>query len=171
VLALLARRAPADGVALVGIDGGGGAGKSTLARAVAAAGGAIRVVHLDDFFLTTVGGPESVDVERLRREALDPLLRGEPARFRRFEWWGEHLPDEHVVEPGRVVVVEGVFTLQQALRPLFHVTAWVETDEALRLERGLERDGENARELWEEWQEAERRHAHEVGGVDLVVLG
>jgi uridine kinase len=131
----------------------------------------VRVVHLDDFFLSTVGGPESVDVERLRREALDPLAQGEPARFRRFEWWGEHLAEEQVVEAGRVVVLEGVFALQASLRPLFDVTAWVETDEARRLARGLERDGENARELWEQWQEAEAAHAVEVAEVDLVVLG
>jgi uridine kinase len=76
-----------------------------------------------------------------------------------------------VVEAGRVVVLEGVFALQASLRPLFDVTAWVETDEARRLARGLERDGENARELWEQWQEAEAAHAVEVAEVDLVVLG
>jgi uridine kinase len=158
-------------VAFVGIDGGGGAGKSTLAAALAEARDDVRVLHLDDFFLSTVGGPESVDVARLRREALQPLATGRPARFRRFEWWGEHLAEEHVVEPGRVVVVEGVFALQRDLRELYAVTAWVEADEALRLARGLERDGEHARALWEQWQAAEAAHALEVAAVDLVVLG
>jgi uridine kinase len=158
-------------VAFVGIDGGGGAGKSTLAAALAEARDDVRVLHLDDFFLSTVGGPESVDVARLRREALQPLATGRPARFRRFEWWGVHLAEEHVVEPGRVVVVEGVFALQRDLRELYAVTAWVEADEALRLARGLERDGEHARALWEQWQAAEAAHALEVAAVDLVVLG
>ena len=158
-------------MAFVGIDGGGGTGKSTLATALAEARDDVRVLHLDDFFLSTVGGPASVDVARLRREALEPLATGRPARFRRFEWWGEHLAEEHAVEPGRVVVVEGVFALQPDLRGLYDVTAWVETDEALRLARGLERDGENARALWEQWQAAEAAHEREVTAVDLVVLG
>jgi len=158
-------------VAFVGIDGGGGAGKSTLAGALAEARGDVRVLHLDDVFLSTVGGPESVDVARLRREALEPLATGRPARFRRFEWWGEQLAEEHVVEPGRVVVVEGVFALQPDLRGIYDVTAWVETDEALRLARGLDRDGKHARALWEQWQAAEATHARAVAAVDLVVLG
>jgi uridine kinase len=158
-------------VTFVGIDGGGGAGKSTLAGALAEARRDVRVLHLDDFFLSTVGGPESVDVARLRHDALEPLAAGRQARFRRFEWWGEQLAEEHVVEPGRIVVVEGVFALQPDLRGLYAVTAWVETDETLRLARGLERDGENARALWEQWQAAEAAHAREVDAVDLVVLG
>ena len=158
-------------MAFVGIDGGGGAGKSTLAGALAEARGDVRVLHLDDFFLSTVGGPESVDVARFRREALEPLAAGRPARFRRFEWWGQHLAEEHVVAPGRVVVVEGVFALQPDIRGIYDVTAWVETDVALRLERGLERDGEDARALWEQWQAAEAAHAREVAAVDVVALG
>lgn len=170
LLALLEQRLR-EPVAFVGIDGGGGGGKTTLALALAEARDDVRVLHLDDFFLSTVGGPESVDLARLRREALDPLASGATAQFRRFEWWGERLAEAHVVEPGRVVVVEGVFALQPALRPLYDVTVWVETDEELRLARGLERDGANARELWEQWQAAEAEHAMEVAEVDLVVLG
>ena len=75
------------------------------------------------------------------------------------------------MEPGRVVVVEGVFALQPALRTLYDIAVWVETAEELRLARGLERDGENARELWEQWQAAEAAHAAEVADVDLVVVG
>ena len=158
-------------MAFVGIDGGGGAGKSTLAHALAAARPDVRVLHLDDFFVSTIGDPASVDLGRLRREALDPLARGEPARFRRFEWWGEQLAEELVLEPGRVVVVEGVFALQPALRDRYDVTVWVETHESLRLARGLERDGEDARSMWEEWQVAEATYARAVAAVDLVVLG
>jgi uridine kinase len=171
VLALLDERPWKAPVAFVAIDGGGGAGKSTLADEIAAARDGVGILHLDDFFLSVVGGPDSVDVERLRREAVDPLARGEPARFRRFEWWGEQLAQEHTVDPGPIVVVEGVFALQPALRSLYDVTVWVETDAAVRLARGLDRDGEDARALWEQWQLAEAEHAAEVAEVDVVALG
>ena len=50
-------------------------------------------------------------------------------------------------------------------------TRTLPADEALRLARGLERDGENARALWEQWQAAEAAHTRTVGAVDLVFLG
>ena len=80
LLALIEERLR-EPVAFVGIDGGGGAGKTTLAVTLAEARGDVRVLHLDDFFLSTVGGPESVDVARLRREALEPLASGRRRSF------------------------------------------------------------------------------------------
>jgi uridine kinase len=161
-------------VAFVGIDGGGGAGKSTLARALAAQRGDVAIVHLDDFFQSVEAFADSIDLERLERDALDPLRRGEPARFRRFDWHSLGLEEWREVAPARIVVLEAVFALQPALRPLYDVTAWVETDVGLRLERGLERDGAEAEAMWREWQANEERHRAEVRPeetVDLIVLG
>ena len=73
----------AQAVRLVAVDGRGGAGKSTLARALAAACGGAPVVRVDDFLYWR-------DIEgwwpRLEREALRPLLSGLPARFRARDW-------------------------------------------------------------------------------------
>jgi uridine kinase len=174
LLALLDERPLGEPVAFVAVDGGGGAGKSTLAQAVADARADARVLHLDDFFVSIAAFADSIDLERLEREALTPLREGRPARFRRFDWWSLGLEEWREIEPGRVVVVEGVFALQPALRPLYDVTAWVETDARLRLRRGLERDGADAEAMWREWQENEERHKAEVRPeetVDLLVLG
>ena len=64
---------------LVGIDGRGGAGKSTLARQVAAAIDAATVVQFDDFYLPSgerglneeIGG--DFDWRRVREQVLEPL--------------------------------------------------------------------------------------------------
>jgi uridine kinase len=174
LLALLDERPLTEPVAFVGVDGGGGAGKSTLARAAADLREDVRVLPLDDFFVSVQAFADSIDLERLEREALAPLRSGRPARFRRFDWWSLGLEEWREVEPGRVVIVEGVFALQPALRPLYDVTAWVETDAELRLARGLERDGADAEAMWREWQANEDRHRAEVEPeetVDLLVLG
>jgi uridine kinase len=174
LLALLEERPLREPVAFVGLDGGGGAGKSTLARAVAARRGDVRVLRLDDFFQSVEAFADSIDLERLEREALAPLREGRPARFRRFDWHSLGLEEWREVAPGRIVIVEGVFALQPALRPLYDVTAWLETDTAIRLRRGLERDGAEAEPMWRDWQANEDRHRAEVepeSTVDLIVLG
>jgi uridine kinase len=135
---------------LVGIDGAGGAGKSTLAATLSE-----KIVVTDDF----VTGPwQWYDFDRLRRDVIDPLLRGEPAHYQRMDWTDGQLKDWHVVEPGGVVVIEGVGALEQRLRDAYDHCIWVETPREICFERGLARDGEAALPLWEAWSEKEQRY-------------
>lgn len=96
---------------------------------------------------------------RLRREALEPLLAGRAARFRARDW--EHDPrgrglDDHVViEPAESVVVEGVTSWRRDVADRVDLAFWVEASHVTRLRRGLERDGENMRGLWEHWMALE----------------
>jgi uridine kinase len=109
-------QAAQPGVLVVAIDGHGGAGKSTIAAAVAEATGAA-LVHTDDFFqqppilapkapstpavrpggstaLTTAARQSPAqpalaqyyDWRRIRAQALDPLKAGHRATFRQFDW-------------------------------------------------------------------------------------
>jgi uridine kinase len=151
---------------LVGIDGAGGAGKSTLAATLSK-----KIVSTDDF----VTAPwEWYDVERLRRDVLEPLLGGEPARYQRMDWNAAELKDWCVVEPGGVVVVEGVAALDVRLRDAYDHRIWVETPREICFQRGLERDGEAARPLWEAWAEKEREYWDDQrprGAADEIVDG
>jgi uridine kinase len=135
---------------LVGVDGAGGAGKSTVAATFSE-----KVVATDDFIAEPWGW---YDFERLRREVLEPLLRGEPARYQRMDWDDGVLKEWQVVEPGGVVVVEGVAALDRRLRDAYDYRVWVETPREICFERGLERDGEGALPLWEAWSEKEQRY-------------
>jgi uridine kinase len=137
---------------LVGIDGCGGAGKTTLARTL----GASAIVSLDDFYVGSGFVPEALDWRRLRREVLEPLRAGRTGRYRRFDWEAGRLAEWHSVQPAGVVVVEGVTVLRRELRDHFDHRIWVDAPRALRLARGLARDGEAARGRWErEWMPAE----------------
>lgn len=62
---------------LVGIGGRGGSGKTTLATAIPGA----QVVATDEFW-----NGEEFELTRLAREVLEPLLRGDEARYRAFDW-------------------------------------------------------------------------------------
>jgi uridine kinase len=178
------------GTVLVGIDGLGGSGKSCLAAALAAemlrtGAAAVSVVHGDDFYLPSAERPAGdadakpiggdVDWRRLRAEVLEPLRAGRGARYRAYDWNRDALGAWHAVRPGGVALVEGVYALRPELRALYDVRIWVECPRAIRLARGLARDGEAARARWEEdWMPAEDRYVaacRPAASVDHVVSG
>jgi len=151
LVAEIRARPPAAGsTRIVAIDGPGGAGKSTLARTLASELGA-QVVQTDDF----ASWDEPVDWwPRLLAEVLEPLARGDGARYEPTRWGGPPKPPVEV-HPGGDVVLEGVTASRAAFRPYLAYAVWVDTPRALRLQRGLERDGADARPLWERWMAAE----------------
>jgi hypothetical protein len=142
-------------VRLVAVDGRAGAGKSTLARALAWICG-VPVIRVDDFlYWRDISGWWP----RLEREALRPLLAGSPARFRVRDWIG----DEHgqgldgwaEVAPADIVLVEGVTSSRRAIADDLAMSFWVDAPAEERLRRGIARDGEEKRPLWIEWMALE----------------
>ena len=79
------------------------------------------------------------------------------------------------VSPHGVVIVEGVYSSRRELASLYDLRIWVECPRELRLSRGLARDGETARKLWEEdWMPSEDRYLEEhrpLERADAVVSG
>lgn len=63
------------------------------------------------------------------------------------------------VPVGHFVIVEGCYSLRKELAPLLDFRIWVESPKSLRLDRGIDRDGETNRHLWEDlWMPAEDRY-------------
>lgn len=159
---------------VVGIDGCGGAGKSWLATevrvALASRGREISDVHMDDFYLPSAlrSGTAAFDVvgsafdwPRLRDEVLAPLRAGRVARYQRYDWPRDALAEWHDVPRG-IVIVEGVYSTRVELAQFYDLTVWVECPRAVRLARGIQRDGEASRHKWEnEWMPAEDRYVKE----------
>jgi uridine kinase len=168
--AVEASRAP-DGVRtrIVAIDGPGGAGKSSLARWLADRLHAV-IVQTDQF----ASWDDPVDWwPSLLERVLEPLAAGVRARYQPTSWGGEERA-QAVIEPGGTVLLEGVTASQQAFRPFLAFSIWVEADRAVRLRRGLERDGDDARAQWERWMEAEDRYVESerpAERVDLTLRG
>jgi uridine kinase len=168
---------------LVGIDGCGGAGKSTLARALAATVPAATVVEFDDFYRPSderrarrdgeVGG--DFDWRRVRDQILVPLADDRSARYQRYDWGEDRLAEWHQIQPGGVVIVEGNYSTRSELRDFYDFTIWVDAPRELRLERGLARGGENTRRRWlEDWMPEEERYLAAESPqtrVDMVIDG
>jgi Phosphoribulokinase / Uridine kinase family len=142
-------------VRLVAVDGAGGAGKSTFAARLAKALGGAPVIHTDDF---STGEPGVEWWPRFDGEVVVPLSEGRPARYRRYDWPTRRLAEWHTVEPAPVVILEGVSSARAAVRDVLAFAIWVDAPEDIRLARGLERDGEEARPLWRRWMAQEDTH-------------
>ncbi len=156
----------------IGIDGPGGAGKSTLAEVLAGGLPDAEVVHVDDLSAPAF---DEWDVERGRRQVIEPLLRGEPARYQRWDWDRDEGAEWIDVPANSIVIVEGVSATRDELGAPWLLRLWVETPRELRLRRALDRDGEAMMPVWlERWIPSEERYfaaQDPRGRADLVVSG
>jgi uridine kinase len=154
---------------IVAIDGAGGSGKSSLARTLADVLGA-RIVQTDDF----ASWEDPVDWwPELLDKVLVPLASGETAVYAPTRWGGPEKNDV-VLEPGGLVLVEGVTASRLAFRPYLAFSIWVDTPRELRLRRGLDRDGSEASADWKRWMAEEDAYVERerpAGHASLVLPG
>jgi uridine kinase len=157
---------------LIAVDGRAGSGKTTLADDIAGAVAKAVVVHIDDFAGPLV--PEW-DWPRFRVQVLDPLLAGRPARYQRWEWNRDEPAEWHDIPAGGVLVVEGVSCTRAELAAPWDLQIWVDASREVRLQRAVERDGEQMLPHWlDVWMPSEEAYiARErpQERVDLLVSG
>jgi uridine kinase len=155
-LAERVRAAPArlGGHRLVCVDGPAGSGKTTFAgRLAAALGPGTVVLHMDDLY---AGWTLTGAADRLAAGVLRPLAAGCPGSFHRYDWTAARFsPVPTPVPPTPVVVLEGCGSSPRAFDPWTTLRIWVEAPAAVRLARGLARDGAVLEPEWRAWQRAE----------------
>ncbi len=140
---------------LVGIAGGTGSGKTTLARGLAAryARGAAVLIDQDSYYhdrshlsleeraRLNYDEPAAVDFARLARD-LESLSRGEAVSKPRYSFV-EHARTGQFdrVEPAPLVIVEGLLAYwDERVRRQMGLTIFLDAAEAVRFMRRLERD-------------------------------
>ncbi|WP_232701801.1 uridine kinase [Halobacterium wangiae] len=139
---------------VVGIAGGTGAGKTTVAHEVTEnVGEAVTLIPLDNYYadLGHMDFEERAEVNydhpsafewELLRDHLDSLLSGQPVEMPQYNF-EEHLrEDERVtVEPTDVIVLEGILALyDERVNEMLDLHIYVETDADVRILRRIERD-------------------------------
>jgi uridine kinase len=167
------RLAGRTGTRWIGVDGFGAAGKSTLARRIAAALPAAHVIEVDDFARAGVRG---WDRELFGAQVLAPLLAGRPARYQRWDLVADVGMDWVTVPSGVPVVIEGVSATDNRLPVPWDVTMWLDTPIDVRRQRICARDRDPALlERWRsDWLPSEQAYAAAQQPwlrVDLIVDG
>jgi uridine kinase len=137
---------------LVGIGGRGGAGKTTFAERLAREMDAA-VVQIDHFIMPLDVTPmrsnanyvSHFDWLRLELEVLAPLAENRTARYQPFDWDTQRMEASQTVDPGGVVLVEGVGALRL---DVLDYRIWIECPRAICLQRVVLRDGDASEPEW-----------------------
>lgn len=147
---------PAPGGRLLRIDGPSGAGKTTLADRVAAHRDRdTTIVHMDDLY----DGWSGLDaVVGQLGAVLEPLGRGEPGRYRRYDWGRAEYAETVTVDPSALLILEGVGSGDAAFDRFGGVLVWIDMPAEQGLQRALDRDGAAMRGQLLAWQRAESDH-------------
>lgn len=170
---------------LIGIDGCGGSGKTTLANKLKTECSNATVVHMDDFYLPSSqlikAPPEKkpigadFDWKRLLKQVLEPIRQNKEGCYQRYDWDIDDLAEWHTVPVGGMVIIEGIYSIRKELANKYDYKIWVDCPRDIRLSRGLKRDGEEARDIWENnWMVSEDIYVKEHKPyeiADLVVNG
>jgi len=140
---------------IIGIAGGSGSGKTTIAQAMAEEIGAEHCAHIlhDSYYRdlshleetarheVNYDHPDSLETELLV-EHLHALMHGAAVEVPRYDFahHNRRAETDHI-EPKPVVLIEGVLALAEpALREVMDLKIFVDTHSDLRFMRRLERD-------------------------------
>ena len=140
---------------LIGIAGGSGSGKTTVAREIIKAVGEGRVTYIqhDSYYKDRSNIPleerEKINYDHpdaletsLLIEHLNRLLKGESVEIPIYDFITHtRKPVGNVVYPRDVIIVEGILIfVEKGLRELFDIKLYVDTDPDIRFIRRLKRD-------------------------------
>ena len=140
---------------IVGIAGGTGSGKTTIARSLndALARHEVALIEQDCYYRdlshlsyderteVNFDHPDALELELLATH-LDALVRGEPIDKPRYDF-AKHvrMAETDRVDPTPIIIVEGILVLVDAkLRQRFDLKVFVDTDADIRLMRRIRRD-------------------------------
>ncbi len=140
---------------VIGIAGGSGSGKTTVAQTILQRVGSDRIAFLQhDSYYKDLRGlppaqrnefnfdhPNSLETELLIRH-IGTLRSGKPVEVPIYDFSTDsRTAQSFTVQPRNVILVEGILIFTEAaLRKLFDIKIFVDTDADLRFIRRLERD-------------------------------
>lgn len=149
----------------VAIDGPCTSGKTTLATVLQRRFGG-NVLHMDDFFLrpeqrtperfAEPGG--NVDRERFEDEVLAPLAAGNIVQYRPWDCHTGDFAASHSVEPARLTIVEGSYSMHPALRGYYDLMICLTIDSGEQLRRLEARNPRMLQRFIDEWIPLENRY-------------
>ena len=150
---LIAANVQADAL-VIGIAGGTGSGKTTMAHKIQGAISEHSVLVSQDFYYKDLSHlsheersninfdhPDSIDFDLMRAQ-IEQLKNGEAISCPQYDFITHtRKAEKSNIEPARVVIVEGILIFAvPELRDLFDWKIFIDTDDDVRLLRRMERD-------------------------------
>ena len=141
---------------VIGITGGSGSGKTTIAQKIVAQmqeNEHVLIMTQDSYYKDNTGipmakrmkinydHPDAFDVPLLEKQLLD-LLAYKPIEMPVYDF-KEHTRSQKTIhkEPADIIILEGILVLaNKEIRDLMDIKVYVDTDDDIRFIRRLERD-------------------------------
>ena len=79
---------------IIGIDGFGGSGKTSLAKLLKQHFEKVTIVEMDDFYLPSL---KRADYQRVKEQVLAPLVNDIPASYQRYDWKTDKMAEWHTI--------------------------------------------------------------------------
>lgn len=142
---------------LIGIEGFGGSGKSTVANKLADLLGNTFVINIDDFIIKeniteNDWDKQAFDRDRLEKQVLKPASEGQPISYQRLLWDTNSFSDPVNVPTTDYLVIEGISSYHPSISKYYDYKIWVDTPIDVAKARGKARDAGNENEKhWDLW--------------------
>lgn len=151
------RDAKPHGPVVIGIEGFGGAGKSTFAMRLSDALKDAYVVSIDDFivkerFVEPSWNTGMFDRQRLEQQVLRPATSNQTVSYQRLIWHQNVLSAPEPIPPVRYLIVEGITAYHPDIAHYYDYKIWVDTPMETAAQRGRARDGSGVNAAyWDVW--------------------
>ena len=140
---------------LIGIAGGTGSGKTSIANYLLKQFGndELIVIEQDSYYKDNSNlsmdernqqnfdHPEAIDIQLFNKQ-LESLLDGKPVKIPIYDFSNHNRIEEfQLVKPTKIIIVEGILTLYfESLRKLMDIKVFVDVPDKIRFKRRLSRD-------------------------------
>lgn len=177
-IAQIIKRDSNNRLVLIGMEGFGGSGKTTIANQLKDALGNTYVVNIDDFIVKEKLTESSwdkggFDRKRLEQQVLIPATSGQPIAYQELLWDTNTLSEPKVVPPVDYLIVEGISCYHPDIAKYYDFKIWIDTPIEVAKGRGKARDAGNENVgKWDMWAENDLRYQekyHPEQQADFVV--
>ncbi|NLT29811.1 MAG: hypothetical protein GXX86_05035 [Propionibacterium sp.] len=137
---------------VIAIDGPSGSGKTDLARVIVEA---YRCPMIEVEYLIPGWDGLAEAPRLLTDQVLEPLSRGVPGAYRRWDWHANTWAETVEVPVTELLVVEGCGSSVRPAGDFAAVRLWLDAPAEIRRERALARDGDTYLPHWTRWARQE----------------